>query len=228
MLKCPAFTAWFPIRYPAYHARMRICFIGDSYVTGTGDETCQGWAGRLCAMERQAGRDVTLYNLGVRGQAGDDIARRWWAETQARIGNRHDGGIVLSFGVNDCTARPDGQPRLGLDHSLAATRAILAAATPHWPVLMVGPPPTGNIATDTRTQALCAAQAAACARMGVPFLPVADALLARPDWCAEIARGDGAHPAGGGYAGLARLVHGRAAWRAWMDATPLSGKNGAP
>ncbi|GBQ14349.1 GDSL-type esterase/lipase family protein [Komagataeibacter rhaeticus] len=201
-----------------YHARMRICFIGDSYVTGTGDETCQGWAGRLCAMERQEGRDVTLYNLGVRGQTGHDIARRWRTETQARIGGRHDGGIVLSFGVNDCTSRPDGRPRLAPEHSLAAACAMMQdAATAHWPVLMVGPPPTGHAVTDARTQALSHALGAACARHGVPFLPIAAALRASPLWCPEIARGDGAHPAGGGYGELARLVHGWTAWRAWMD-----------
>ena len=200
-----------------YHARMRICFIGDSYVTGTGDETCQGWAGRLCAMERQEGRDVTLYNLGVRGQTGHDIAQRWQTETETRIGGRCDGGVVLSFGVNDCTSRPDGQPRLAPEHSLAAACAILEAATPHWPVLMVGPPPIGHTLTDTRTQALSTALGAACAQLGVPFLPIGNALLASPLWCAEIARGDGAHPAGGGYGELARLVHGWAAWRGWMD-----------
>lgn len=29
---------------------IRICFIGDSLVNGTGDEAALGWAGRLCAM----------------------------------------------------------------------------------------------------------------------------------------------------------------------------------
>lgn len=26
---------------------MRICFIGDSFVNGTGDDTCLGWVGRI-------------------------------------------------------------------------------------------------------------------------------------------------------------------------------------
>jgi lysophospholipase L1-like esterase len=29
---------------------IRICFVGDSFVNGTGDETALGWAGRLCAV----------------------------------------------------------------------------------------------------------------------------------------------------------------------------------
>jgi len=31
---------------------IRICFIADSFVDGTGDETYPGWAGRLCANVR--------------------------------------------------------------------------------------------------------------------------------------------------------------------------------
>ena len=199
---------------------MRICFIGDSYVTGTGDETCQGWAGRLCAMERQHGRDVTLYNLGVRGQTSRDVARRWRAETEIRLDGRRDGGVVLSFGVNDCTALPGSQPRLTHEQSMAAACDMMTQASRHWPVLVIGPPPTGHEQTDGRIRALSTAQEAACARLGLPFLPVWEVLLASPLWCPEIARGDGAHPAGGGYGELARIVHGWSAWRAWMDAPP--------
>ncbi|GCE90747.1 lipolytic protein G-D-S-L [Komagataeibacter diospyri] len=209
----------FPICH-AYHADMRICFIGDSYVTGTGDETCQGWVGRLCATERQAGHDITPYNLGVRGQTGRDIALRWHAETRPRLEGRHDGGIVLSFGVNDCTSTTHGQPRIPHDESIATTRQILQQARQTWPVLMIGPPPVGRPCPDDRTRALSHAMAELCARLSVPFLPVWEPLLAHPAWCAEIARGDGAHPAGGGYTALARIIHDWSAWREWMEPLP--------
>jgi acyl-CoA thioesterase-1 len=55
---------------------IRICFIGDSYVHGTGDDDCLGWAGRLCAAARRAGHNVTYYNLGVRRETSADIACR--------------------------------------------------------------------------------------------------------------------------------------------------------
>lgn len=32
---------------------MRICFIGDSFVNGTGDPECLGWAGRICVTARK-------------------------------------------------------------------------------------------------------------------------------------------------------------------------------
>lgn len=195
---------------------MRICFIGDSYVTGTGDEACQGWAGRLCAMERRGGRDVTLYNLGVRGQTSRDIARRWRQETAPRLDGRDEGGIVLSYGVNDCTCATGGRPRVAPAESLEITRLILKQARQLCPVLMVGPPPVGREDPDARTHALSAAMADLCAQLAVPFLPIWEPLRMDPLWCAEIAHGDGAHPAGGGYAALARLVHQWPAWRAWM------------
>lgn len=45
---------------------IRICFIGDSFVNGTGDETALGWTGRLCAAAHARGFPVTYYNLGIR------------------------------------------------------------------------------------------------------------------------------------------------------------------
>ena len=43
---------------------MRICFIGDSFVNGTGDDDALGWPGRVVSMARSKGLDVTYYNLG--------------------------------------------------------------------------------------------------------------------------------------------------------------------
>ena len=59
---------------------MRILAFGDSFVAGVGDPAHQGWLGRALA-----GRpEVTVYNLGVRGDTSADILRRWAAE-DARV-----------------------------------------------------------------------------------------------------------------------------------------------
>ena len=42
---------------------IRICFIGDSFVNGTGDETALGWAGGLCVAASASGKSTTYYNL---------------------------------------------------------------------------------------------------------------------------------------------------------------------
>ena len=91
---------------------MRICFIGDSFVAGAGDDDCLGWPGRLCAAARQAGHDLTLYNLGIRRDTSADIAARWEAEARARLPAEHDGRLVFLFGVNDCVEDTPGHPRM--------------------------------------------------------------------------------------------------------------------
>jgi lysophospholipase L1-like esterase len=55
---------------------IRICFVGDSFVNGTGDPDCLGWTGRLCASRSRQGRSITYYNLGVRRETSADICDR--------------------------------------------------------------------------------------------------------------------------------------------------------
>ena len=80
---------------------IRICFIGDSLVNGTGDEAALGWAGRLCAMANASDIPVTYYNLGIRRDTSKDILLRWESECTLRLPDSCDGRIVLSCGVND-------------------------------------------------------------------------------------------------------------------------------
>ena len=60
-------------------SELRICFIGDSLVLGTGDEEFLGWPGRVIQRELQAGHDLTLYNTGIRGDTTTKIEARWRA-----------------------------------------------------------------------------------------------------------------------------------------------------
>lgn len=54
---------------------IRICFIGDSITLGTGDAAMLGWPGRLGAIAWSQGHQVTVYNLGVRGETSEDELR---------------------------------------------------------------------------------------------------------------------------------------------------------
>jgi len=56
---------------------MRICFVGDSFVNGTGDPEYLGWTGIICAVTRSWGYDITYYNLGIRRETSADILARW-------------------------------------------------------------------------------------------------------------------------------------------------------
>lgn len=197
---------------------MRICFVGDSFVNGTGDPDCLGWAGRVCVAACRAGRDVTYYNLGVRRDTSTDVAARWEDEVARRLPPDHpeyDPRVVFSFGVNDTTAEGSAT-RVPRARSLDTLRAILTDAQRRCPVLFVGPPPVASAAQNRRIMALSAEYAGVCAELGVPYLAAFPALSASPAWMSEVAAGDGSHPGAGGYAELADLVRAWEPWRVWL------------
>ncbi len=201
---------------------MRVCFFGDSFVNGTGDDDGLGWVGRVVARARRGGGDLTGYNLGIRRDTSADVAARWLQEARLRLPAEHDGRLVFSFGANDCSSNGvDDRPRVARAESLAHTEAILDAAHRWLPTLMIGP---GAIASDpevsARVCALSADYAKVCERLGVPYLEVCHLTLAWPLWTQEAIAGDGAHPNRGGYALLANAVSSWAPWRAWMDGLP--------
>lgn len=39
---------------------IRICFVGESFVNGTGDPAFLGWTGRVCANAHQKKKDMRL------------------------------------------------------------------------------------------------------------------------------------------------------------------------
>jgi Lysophospholipase L1 and related esterases len=195
---------------------MRICFIGDSFVNGTGDPLCQGWSGRAVSRARLAGRDITHYSLGIRRDTSRDVAARWRQEAARRLPDGVDGRLVFSFGVNDCVEE-SGRPRVAPGVTLDSAGSVLGEAAAWRPTLMVGPPPIAEAGANARILALSCALARLCESLGVPFLDVFTPLAADPVWRAETAAGDGAHPGAAGYDLLAGLVASWPAWQAWTD-----------
>jgi len=197
---------------------MRICFFGDSFVSGTGDDACLGWVGRACAAARRAGRDVTCYNLGIRGDTTAHVLKRWRDEADARLVAEHDGRLVFSFGANDCCPATDGAGvRVAPGQALENAEAILKVARASRPTLMVGPLPVGDVATDRRIVELSAEFATLCANLGVPYLELFGLVAASPVWSQEVARGDGAHPNMGGYREVAEAFMHWDIWRNWIE-----------
>jgi acyl-CoA thioesterase I len=197
---------------------MRICFFGDSFVNGTGDDDGLGWVGRLVAKARRDGRDVTAYNLGIRRNTSADVAARWKGEASLRLSPELDGRLVFSFGANDCASNDvDDGPRIARTESLAHAEAILDAAQRWLPTLMIGPGAiTGDSEANARICELSADYAKLCERMGVPYLEICRLILDSPVWCEEALAGDGAHPNRGGYALVADAIARWNAWRRWI------------
>jgi lysophospholipase L1-like esterase len=194
---------------------IRIAFIGDSFVNGTGDPECLGWVGRVGRSAAERGHAVTIYNLGIRRDTSADIAARWKDEVERRLVGDERSGMVFSFGVNDCVAE-NAQPRVDASAALRNTRRILAEASAIAACLVIGPPPIDDEGVNRRLDALNPLLAALCRELGIPFLDVLTPLRRSPIWLAEAAKGDGAHPGAGGYGELARLIDDWPAWRAWL------------
>jgi len=190
-------------------ADRRILFVGDSFVAGVGDPTGLGWVGRVVAACHGAGRPLTAYNLGVRGDTSAQVAARWRAEARARMATADASyGVVFGLGTND-TTHEDGRPRVAPGRSVTNLgRMVDVARTTGLDVFIVGPPPAGERAQDDRVCSLSRRFAELASDRGVPFVETAATLRATSAWTREAAAGDGAHPGAGGYAVLAGLVLG--------------------
>src|SRR3977135_1396837 len=99
---------------------MRICFIGDSFVSGAYDEECLGWVGRISANARRRGHDLSPYNLGIRGETSVQIAKRWRAEAEPRQSPQQEGRLGFQFGVKDTR---EGKGRRQLEEAQSRTAA---------------------------------------------------------------------------------------------------------
>ncbi|MBW4498584.1 MAG: lipase [Scytonema hyalinum WJT4-NPBG1] len=195
---------------------VRICFVGDSFVNGTGDPECLGWTGRICVNANKKGYDITYYNLGIRRDTSTDIANRWLQEVLLRLPKEYDGRIVFSFGLNDTTVE-NGKTRVEFTKSIENTYKILSEAKQLYPVLMVGPAPyvdTEDNQTKQRTADLSKQFALVCHELNVPYLDVFSILEKSNIWIDEAKANDGAHPRAGGYAEFAQIVEN---WEAWLN-----------
>lgn len=190
--------------------QVRLCIIGDSFVNGYGDPKALGWVGRVVARTPTDEIDLTVYNLGVRGNSSADVLARWRDETSRRFAEGSDNRLVVAVGRAD----------LGQGLSLARTRLNLAnvvddAVTGGLRPFVVGPPPSMDPAVNDRMRPIVAAQQDVCSRRSVPFVDCFTPLTGHDQWYADLAPGDGVHPGQAGYGLLAWLVL-HTGWGAWL------------
>jgi acyl-CoA thioesterase-1 len=194
---------------------MRICFIGDSFVSGAFDAECLGWAGRITAEARRRGHDVSPYNLGIRGETSVQMAKRWRGEAELRQSPQQEGRLVFEFGVND--ARDvNGKRQLEAAQSLAAAQDMLGAASRWKPTLMIGPPPGGDQPRNARVKDLSERLATLCADLKIPYFDSYSPLLASSTWMSSVNAVDGTHPSAAGYAEWAQRISEWQGWRDWL------------
>ena len=210
-------------------ATLRICFVGDSITVGSGDTGFLGWPGRLSIAETNRGHDVTLYNMGVRGDTSEMVLPRWRRECNVRLPDHVKGRLVLSFGLNDTAEESGVGIRVPLEASLANARAIVDEARAWLPTLVVGPVPIiddmqpyvfpNGIAyhyANARVAELNAQTARLCADRDVPYLNLFDARGANPAWAQSQRDRDGVHATSDGYQLIADMIGGWQPWRGWF------------
>ena len=195
---------------------IRICYIGDSFVNGTGDETCLGWAGRISTNATSNERSITYYNLGIRRHTSKDILQRWEQECALRLPEFCDGRVVLSCGVNDMVIE-EGQTRVTVEDSCKNVRQILQLANTKYKTLMVGPAPVGDADLNSRIMNISAAYAQEANALGIPFVDVFSHLVSDQKYLQESKNNDGYHPKSYGYAAIANIIRASDHW--WFNQT---------
>lgn len=189
---------------------MIICYIGDSLTLGYGDPAGLGWPGRISGALRTGETDVTSYNLGVRRDTTPKMAARWKAEAGLRRIPGEECRLVFNFGVADLVNK------VSETETLVAAEAMLTEAKAMGDVLVVGPTPVLDEALCARIAYLSPAIGGLCKKLGVPFIPLLDALMADPVFTQSLADNDDVHPAAPGYAAMARHLLASPALRAFF------------
>ena len=190
---------------------MRLIAFGESTVAGAGDPDHLGWVGRALAGRRE----VTLYNLGIRGETSVQLAARWRGEAAIRQSPLQEGRLVFEFGIND-VREVNGRMQVNDADTVAAARRILGEASEWKPTLMVGPPPVSDDPRNSRVRAISERLAVLCGELHVPFFESSRLLLQTGIWLADIKQVDGTHPGARGYAEWARLIDLWQPWREWL------------
>lgn len=187
----------------------RVAVVGDELAAGVGDPRGMGWVGRVIGRTTTP-EALEVYTLAVPGETSTQLSARWETECNRRFG-QGDNRLVVALGSAD------------LDHgvSLARSRLNLAnvlddAANRRIPAFVVGPPPRPGV-DEAALAELSRAYSDVCQRRRVPYAETFEPLRTHEQWLADVAAGDGVHPAQAGYGLLAWLVL-HNGWHEWIGA----------
>jgi len=190
---------------------LRICFVGDSYINGTGDERCLGWTGRLCERRFSWDYRLSFYDLGIRGETTAEVRARWKAECEARFPEGADNRVVVQFGINDIGGVTGEGRQIEEDETVEEAEAFLKEVSDLYPVLWVGLPPANEACSPMKPSEgleVSFSQDAATAlnerfktcaeKLNVPYCDLQARVLANRDYMSSLTRGDRMHGDGTG------------------------------
>ena len=190
---------------------MRLIFIGDSIVAGSGDDECRGWVGRVGSATRRAGVDHTPYNLGIGGDTTAGVLARWEDEVTRRLNPEIENRLAIQVGVNDARDRVERDPEASAADLGTLVEGVRRSGLEP---LVVGPTPTAQAAESERVGALSERFAGVCAERGVAFVELHAALRGSGSFLASLVA-DGYHPDADGYGEIAQVVLQNGWWQ-WL------------
>ncbi len=207
----------------------RICCFGDSLVNGVRDGEKGGWPMRLGRrLLDEAGREVTIYNLGIRAETSDGLKARWQFEASLRMVEEFPSVLIFSFGVNDANHAEDRgeETTMRVSPAKSATNAseIIGAACKLAPTLWIGPQAVidgskSSQEINQRLEGLNQIYLETARGFDVPYLDLFALTLKDDIWQRALRRGDGYHPDKVGYDRLAELIW---EWDGWKSAVGLT------
>jgi lysophospholipase L1-like esterase len=181
-------------------------------------------------MAWQRDRQVTNYNIGIRGETSTMLAARWRGECEIRLPPESPSLLVFLFGINDIAEHIGVGRRVEHRVSVENAKRIMSEAAQWTRVLWIGPPPANEVCSpqsprpglsfDFRNDRLLALNAAfrdVALELDVPFLDIATPLSASASYLKSQTEGDQMHCSAAGYAEIANLVDTWPAWRAAVD-----------
>jgi lysophospholipase L1-like esterase len=156
------------------------------------------------------------------------IAARWQSETQARLPQEQQCGLIFSFGTNDAAIALGHGIRVELEKSIALTKKILIDAKSWLPTLMIGPIPVIDAMqpfnsgagifefNNARIAHYNNSYKELADQLDVPYLDVFNTLKSNSIWAASQTMNDGIHPQHDGYKLLANYIQSWAAFQQFI------------
>lgn len=178
---------------------LRLCFVGDELIAGTGDPRAQGWVGRVLAqIDNYHDRMVAI--LPVHHESTLALSLRWETECRQRFTPRTDNRLIVGLGVQDL--------REGI--SLARARLNLAkildaAATARHAAFVVGPPPLPGVDPGKLSE-YSEAFHEVSRRRSVPYAETFEHLYQHEQWRSDVAASPSGLPGHVGYELITWLV----------------------
>ncbi len=183
----------------------KLLIFGDSGVYGWGDIEGGGWCERLRREWMNYPNAPVIYQLGVRGDGLENVAKRALSEFSVRgeLRRQVPEGILISVGLNDSAriGRKDGRPQLSSEAYQFGMHQLLSGLKTKANVMVVGLTPVDEVSMpfaeclwySNETISVYESQLEeTCLELDLPFFPLHNLILSESNWI-RFLESDGIH-----------------------------------